>query len=41
MSAWNFEVKVCTSTFATDELKWWLHAIPNATNNINYPTILK
>ena len=36
-SAWNFEAKICTSTFATNELKWWLHVIPNAINNINIP----
>ena len=38
-SAWNFETKVCISTFAIDELKWWLHAIPNAINNINIPQV--
>ena len=25
-TAWDFERKVCISTFATDELKWWFHA---------------
>ena len=34
-STWNFEVKVCISTFAIDELKWGLHAIQIAINNIN------
>ena len=34
-SASNYEAKVRISTFATDELKWWLHAILNAMNNIN------
>ena len=34
-SASNYEAKVRMSTFATDELKWWLHAILNAMNNIN------
>ena len=38
-SAWNFETEVCVSTFAIDELKWWLHAIPNAINNINIPQV--
>ena len=31
----NYEAKACMSTFVTDELKWWLHAILNAMNNIN------
>ena len=26
-------------SFATKELKWWLHAIPNAINNINIPQV--
>ena len=38
-SAWNLEAKVCISTFATNELKWWLHVIPNAINNINIPQV--
>ena len=38
-SAWDFETKVCISTFAIDELKWRLHAIANAINNINIPQV--
>ena len=38
-SAWSFETKVCICTFATDELKWWLHAVPNALINLNTPQV--
>ena len=38
-AAWNFEAKVSISTFETEELKWWLHAIPNAINNKNVPQV--
>ena len=29
-AARDFEAKVCISTFATYELKWWFHIIPSA-----------
>ena len=35
----NFEGKVWISNLATDELKWWLHVIPNAINSINIPQL--